>query len=66
MFKRCFCGQQDVELEHATYAINGTPRCDTDCYEEALEAQGIGIHHVVMVTVRRPAAEPSVGVGWFA
>lgn len=51
----CFCKSRRVELEHATYAINGVPCCDRNCYEEALEAQGVGIHHVVMVTYRKPA-----------
>lgn len=54
MMKFCFCRDRQVDLEHATYAINGTPCCGRDCYEEAIEAQGVGIHHVVQVTYRKP------------
>lgn len=51
----CFCRDRRVDLEHATYAINGVPACSRECYEEALEAQGVGIHHIVQVAYRRPA-----------
>jgi hypothetical protein len=49
----CFCRRLRMEVEHATYAINGIPCCSAECYDNALEAQGVCPGHVVMVTVRR-------------
>jgi hypothetical protein len=53
MMKLCFCRERQVDLDHATYVINGTPACGRDCYEEMLEALGVSIHHVAQVTYRR-------------
>jgi hypothetical protein len=50
----CFCRSMSMEVEHATYAINGVPCCSVECYDTALEAQAVCPGHVVMVTVRRP------------
>lgn len=52
----CFCGRREMSVEHARYAIDGVPCCDTLCYDAALEAQGVRHGNVVMVTVRRPEA----------
>jgi len=49
----CFCRRLNMEVEHATYAINGVPCCSAECYDNALEAQGVRPGQVVMVTVRR-------------
>ena len=49
----CFCRRLSMEVEHATYAINGVPCCSAECYESALEAQGVCPGHVVMVSFRR-------------
>jgi hypothetical protein len=49
----CFCQKKRMDIEHSTFAINGVPCCSTECYEAALEAQGVGPGNVVMVTVRR-------------
>ena len=54
MMKLCFCRERQVDLDYATYAITGTPASGRDCYEEMLEATGVGIHQVVQVTHRRP------------
>jgi hypothetical protein len=49
----CFCRRVSMDIEHATYAINGVPCCSAECYDNALEAQGVCPGRVVMVTVRR-------------
>ena len=49
----CFCQKQRMDIEHSTFAINGVPCCSAECYDAALEAQGVGLGRIVMVTVRR-------------
>lgn len=65
---KCFCGAKTLDVEHATYVIDGTPACSTVCFDEMLAA-----HHPqvkpVMVTFRRegdylaaqrPVVEPAL------
>lgn len=51
---RCWCGEREVDVEHATYVILGTPACSRDCYIDALEAQNPSTENIVMVTYRKP------------
>jgi hypothetical protein len=50
----CFCGERELTTEEATYVVKDVPCHDRDCYDECLKAQGVGIHHIVTVTYRRP------------
>ena len=51
---KCHCGRTELDPEHAIYVINGTPCCTLECYDDALEAQGIYQGETVYVTYRKP------------
>lgn len=56
LLKLCFCRERQVDLKRATYTVSGTPCCGRDCYEEALEAQGVDIDHIIVVAYNTAAA----------
>ena len=34
----CYCGLNDIDIEHASYAVMGEACCTKRCYNEALAA----------------------------
>ena len=38
MKETCYCGLNEVEIEHASHCVMGEPCCTPRCYQEAIQA----------------------------